>query len=64
MFVHIPPIELLLQMFQQLKSVYEAEVTMMKQDEDKKMKRSLASHALQLQKRRDEVDTYFRVMEQ
>lgn len=42
-------------MFQQLKAVYETEVEMVKVEEEKKVKRSMATHALQLQKRRDEV---------
>ncbi|KAL0829700.1 hypothetical protein ABMA28_003204 [Loxostege sticticalis] len=54
----------LIKMFQQLKSVYEAEITMLKQDEEKKMKRSLASHALELQKRRDEMEQTFKAREE
>lgn len=43
------------QMFDQLKSVYEAEMELLKEEEDKRVKRSLATHSSQLQKRRDEV---------
>ncbi|XP_028172623.1 uncharacterized protein LOC114361689 [Ostrinia furnacalis] len=52
------------EMFQQLKSVYETEVEMMKQEEEKKIKRSLASHAIQLEKRRDEMEESFKAREE
>jgi hypothetical protein len=42
-------------MFHQLKTVYETEVDMMRRDEEKKVKRSLATHALRLQTKREEV---------
>ncbi|XP_026736271.1 uncharacterized protein LOC113499884 isoform X2 [Trichoplusia ni] len=50
-------------MFQQLKSVYETEVEMVKVEEEKKVKRSMATHALQLQKRRDEMEENFKARE-
>ncbi|CAB3241485.1 unnamed protein product [Arctia plantaginis] len=48
------------EMFQEVKSVYEAEVEMVKVEEDKKVKRSMASHALQLQKEREELEESFK----
>ncbi|XP_075981879.1 uncharacterized protein LOC142980410 isoform X2 [Anticarsia gemmatalis] len=48
------------EMFQQLKSVYETEVEMVKVEEEKRVKRSMASHALQLQKQRDELEESFK----
>ncbi|XP_047027305.1 uncharacterized protein LOC124635491 isoform X2 [Helicoverpa zea] len=50
-------------MFQQLKSVYETEVEMVKVEEENKVKRSMASHALQLQKKRDEMEETFKARE-
>ncbi|CAH0591412.1 unnamed protein product [Chrysodeixis includens] len=50
-------------MFQQLKSVYETEVEMVKVEEDRKVKRSIATHALQLQKKRDEMEENFKARE-
>ncbi|PZC80113.1 hypothetical protein B5X24_HaOG215335 [Helicoverpa armigera] len=51
------------EMFQQLKSVYETEVEMVKVEEENKVKRSMASHALQLQKKRDEMEETFKARE-
>ncbi|KAG6459748.1 hypothetical protein O3G_MSEX011576 [Manduca sexta] len=51
------------EMFQQLKSVYEAEVEMVKEEEQRKVKRSLATHALQLQKRRHEIEESLKARE-
>uniref|UniRef100_A0A2A4IXS1 LisH domain-containing protein n=1 Tax=Heliothis virescens TaxID=7102 RepID=A0A2A4IXS1_HELVI len=51
------------EMFQQLKSVYETEVEMVKAEEENKVKRSMATHALQLQKKRDEMEETFKARE-
>ncbi|KAF9422110.1 hypothetical protein HW555_002131 [Spodoptera exigua] len=51
------------EMFQQLKSVYEAEVEMVKIEEEKKVKRSMASHAIKLQRERDEMEEKFKARE-
>ncbi|XP_037303544.1 uncharacterized protein LOC115454552 isoform X2 [Manduca sexta] len=51
------------EMFQQLKSVYEAEVEMVKEEEQRKVKRSLATHALQLQKRRHDIEESLKARE-
>ncbi|KAJ8720729.1 hypothetical protein PYW08_006194 [Mythimna loreyi] len=52
------------EMFQQLKSVYESEVEMVKTQEEKKVKRSLATHAIQLQQKRNELEETFKVREE
>ncbi|CAH0397176.1 unnamed protein product [Chilo suppressalis] len=51
------------EMFQQLKGVYEAEVDMIRQNEEKTVNRSLASHALQLHKQREEMEQSFKARE-
>ncbi|KAM3965976.1 uncharacterized protein ACR2FA_012834 [Aphomia sociella] len=51
------------EMFQQLKNVYEAEVEMVKVEEEKKTKRSLAKHVTQLQRHRDEMEETFKARE-
>lgn len=50
-------------MFQQLKCVYETEMEMVKIEEEKKVKRSMASHAIKLQKKRDEMEEKFKARE-
>ncbi|XP_046970594.1 uncharacterized protein LOC124537747 [Vanessa cardui] len=47
------------EMFQQLKTVYDAEMDMIRDEKEKKMKRSIANHALQLQKYREELEQSF-----
>lgn len=44
-----------LQMYEQLKTAYETEVDMIRDENEKKIRRSIANHALQLQNYRDEV---------
>ncbi|XP_068622927.1 uncharacterized protein [Battus philenor] len=51
------------EMFEQLKSVYETEVEMVKEEEERKIKRSLANHALLYQKRYDEMEESFKARE-
>ncbi|XP_050551812.1 uncharacterized protein LOC118271016 isoform X1 [Spodoptera frugiperda] len=51
------------EMFQQLKCVYETEMEMVKIEEEKKVKRSMASHAIKLQKKRDEMEEKFKARE-
>ncbi|XP_072945723.1 uncharacterized protein [Epargyreus clarus] len=51
------------EMFEQLKTVYEAEVDMVKQEEENRVKRTLASHTLQLQKRREELEESLKTRE-
>ncbi|XP_031764970.1 uncharacterized protein LOC113512156 isoform X2 [Galleria mellonella] len=50
-------------MFQQLKSVYEAEVEMVRVEEDKKTKRTLATHIAQLQRHHVEMEEAFKARE-
>ncbi|CAH2055885.1 unnamed protein product, partial [Iphiclides podalirius] len=50
-------------MFEQLKAVYEAEVDMVREEEERKIKRSLANHALLLQRRYDEMEESFKARE-
>nr|XP_026501267.1 uncharacterized protein LOC113404562 [Vanessa tameamea] len=47
------------EMFQQLKTVYDAEMDMIRDEKEKKIKRSIANHALQLQKYREELEQSF-----
>ncbi|XP_050355423.1 repetitive organellar protein-like isoform X2 [Nymphalis io] len=47
------------EMFQQLKTVYDTEMDMMRDEKEKKIKRSIANHALQLQKYREELEQSF-----
>ncbi|CAK1542712.1 unnamed protein product [Leptosia nina] len=49
-----------LQMFEQLKSVYESELEMIKEEQDNKIKKSIANHALLLQKHREELEESYR----
>ncbi|XP_045778604.1 uncharacterized protein LOC123876406 isoform X2 [Maniola jurtina] len=51
-------------MFQQVQSVYEAEVATIKEEEERKIKRSIANHALQLQKCKEEMEESFKVRQQ
>ncbi|XP_039748308.1 uncharacterized protein LOC120625339 isoform X2 [Pararge aegeria] len=50
-------------MFQQLKTVYEAEVDIIKEEEERRIKRSIANHALQLQKHREKMEESYRARE-
>ncbi|XP_069362267.1 uncharacterized protein [Maniola hyperantus] len=52
------------EMFQQVQSVYEAEVDTIKEEEERKIKRSIANHALQLQTCREEMEESFKVRQQ
>ncbi|XP_053616622.1 myosin-1-like isoform X2 [Plodia interpunctella] len=54
----------LAKMFNQLKTVYETEVEMVKQEEEKKYKQVLAKFALQLQKRQAEMEEKFKQREE
>ncbi|CAH0719213.1 unnamed protein product, partial [Brenthis ino] len=47
-------------MFEQVKTVYEGEVEMMKSDEQKKIKRSIAKHALELQRHKEQLEESYR----
>ncbi|CAH2088074.1 unnamed protein product [Euphydryas editha] len=47
------------EMFEQLKAVYETEVDMIRDENEKKIKRSIANHALQLQRYREELEQSF-----
>ncbi|XP_059046695.1 uncharacterized protein LOC131842181 [Achroia grisella] len=51
------------EMFQQLKSVYEAEVEMVKVEEDQRTKRTLATHVAELQRHHDEMEASFKARE-
>ncbi|CAG4937913.1 unnamed protein product [Parnassius apollo] len=51
------------EMFEQLKTVYETEVEMVRAEEEKKIKRTLANHALLLQKRYNEMEESFKARE-
>ncbi|KAJ8728863.1 hypothetical protein PYW07_006559 [Mythimna separata] len=51
------------EMFQQLKSVYESEVQMMKVEE-RQVKRSMATHVMQLQQQRKELEETFKAREE
>ncbi|XP_022823782.1 uncharacterized protein LOC111354516 isoform X2 [Spodoptera litura] len=51
------------EMFQQLKCVYESEMEMVKIEEEKKVKRSMASHAIKLQMKRNEMEEKFKARE-
>ncbi|KPJ00683.1 Oral-facial-digital syndrome 1 protein-like [Papilio xuthus] len=55
--------EALYKMFSQLRTVYETEVEMVREEEERKIKRSLANHALILQKRYDEMEESFKARE-
>ncbi|XP_004925433.2 uncharacterized protein LOC101744645 isoform X2 [Bombyx mori] len=54
---------LLDEMFKQLKEVYETEVQMLREEEEKKRKRLLAGHAQQLQEKCDELEETYRSRE-
>ncbi|KPJ18821.1 hypothetical protein RR48_05759 [Papilio machaon] len=49
-------------MFSQLRTVYETEVEMVREEEERKIKRSLANHALLLQKKYDEMFSQLRTV--
>lgn len=50
-----------LQMYEQLKTAYETEVDMIRGENEKKIRRSIANHALQLQNYRDEVSLKLKI---
>ncbi|KAJ0172742.1 hypothetical protein K1T71_011881 [Dendrolimus kikuchii] len=52
------------EMFQQLKTVYEAEVDMLKSEEEHRIRSSVANHAVRLQKQRDEMEERFKGREE
>ncbi|XP_022120943.2 intracellular protein transport protein USO1-like isoform X2 [Pieris rapae] len=51
------------EMFEQLKSVYESEVDMIKEEQENTIRKSIASHTLQLQKQREELEESFKERE-
>ncbi|XP_045539401.1 uncharacterized protein LOC106720795 [Papilio machaon] len=55
--------EIIEEMFSQLRTVYETEVEMVREEEERKIKRSLANHALLLQKKYDEMEETFKARE-
>ncbi|CAG9571665.1 unnamed protein product [Danaus chrysippus] len=50
-------------MFQELKTVYETEMEMVKQEQQKKLKHSIASHALQMQSYKEKMERSFQERE-
>ncbi|CAF4952319.1 unnamed protein product [Pieris macdunnoughi] len=51
------------EMFEQLKSVYESEVDMIKEEQENTIRKSIASHTIQLQKQREELEESFKERE-